>query len=83
MTNLDMVITPDTAVAHLAGALGLRVWAGIGAVGDWRYPHGRDETPWYPTMRLFRQTKLGEWDSVFRQMIDALKPEVEERAASA
>jgi Tfp pilus assembly protein PilF len=83
MANLDMVITPDTAVAHLAGALGLRVWAGIGAVGDWRYPHGRDETPWYPTMRLFRQTKLGEWDSVFRRMTDALKPELAEIAASA
>jgi Flp pilus assembly protein TadD len=83
MTNLDMVITPDTAVAHLAGALGVRVWAGIGAVGDWRYPHGSDLTPWYPTMRLFRQTTLGDWDGVFRRMTEALRPELERVAASA
>ena len=68
MTHLDLVITPDTAVAHLAGALAMRVWAGIGSIGDWRYPHGRDDTPWYPTMRLFRQTTLGDWDGVFRRM---------------
>jgi hypothetical protein len=83
MANLDMVVTPDSAVAHLAGALGLRAWAAIGAVGDWRYPHGHDHTPWYPTMRLFRQTKLGEWDDVFRRISDALKPELEMLAASA
>ena len=65
MTQLDLVITPDTAVAHLAGGLGLRTWVGLCSVGDWRYPHGRDDTPWYPTMRLFRQSKLGEWDGVF------------------
>jgi len=82
MTHLDMVITPDTAVAHLAGGLGLRVWAGIGYMGDWRYPQGREDTPWYPTMRLFRQTTLGDWDSVFQRMTDALKPELERLAAT-
>jgi hypothetical protein len=83
MTNLDMVITPDTAVAHLAGALGLRVWTAIGAVGDWRYPHGLDHTPWYPTMRLFRQTALGDWNDVFRRMTEELKSALHGRAARA
>jgi len=83
MTQLDLVITPDTAMAHLAGGLGLRVWTAIGSIGDWRYPHGREDTPWYPTMRLFRQTTLGDWDGVFRRMTDALKPELERLAAFA
>jgi Flp pilus assembly protein TadD len=73
MTHLDLVITPDTAVAHLAGGLGLRTWVALCSVGDWRYPHGRNETPWYPTMRLFRQSKLGEWDGVFGRMKSALE----------
>ncbi len=77
MTQLDLVITPDTAVAHLAGGLGLPVWVGLCSVGDWRYPDGRDDTPWYPTMRLFRQTRLGDWDGVFRRMCEALKKVLE------
>ena len=48
MTHLDLVITPDTAVAHLAGGLGLRVWVGLCTVGEWRWPAGRDDSPWYP-----------------------------------
>ncbi len=77
MTHLDLVITPDTAVAHLAGGLGLQVWVGIALASDWRWPCGRDDTPWYPTMRLFRQTKLGDWDGVFRRMKSALERELE------
>jgi Flp pilus assembly protein TadD len=73
MSHLDLVITPDTAVAHLAGGLGLRTWVGLCALGDWRYPHGHNVTPWYPTMRLFRQSKLGDWDGVFAQMQSELK----------
>ena len=73
MTHLDLVITPDTALAHLAGGLGLRVWTGLCTVDEWRWLAGRDDTPWYPTMRLFRQTTLGDWDGVFRRMTDALK----------
>jgi tetratricopeptide (TPR) repeat protein len=76
MTHLDLVITPDTAVAHLAGGLGVRVWVGISSVSDWRWPCGRDDTPWYPTMRLFRQTKFGDWDRVFRRMRSALEREL-------
>jgi Flp pilus assembly protein TadD len=73
MTHLDLVITPDTALAHLAGALGLPVWAGLCTVDEWRWLAGREDTPWYPTMRLFRQTTIGDWDGVFRRMTDALK----------
>ncbi len=73
MTELDLVIAPDTAVAHLAGGLGLPVWVGVCAMGDWRYPHGRNDTPWYPTMRLFRQSKHGDWKGVFAGMKTALE----------
>ena len=83
MTELDLVITPDTAVAHLAGGLGLPVWVGLCSVGDWRYPDGRDDTPWYPTMRLFRQTRLGDWDGVFAQMKIALEELLATKAAAA
>jgi Flp pilus assembly protein TadD len=73
MTHLDLVITPDTAVAHLAGALGLPVWVGLCAMDEWRWPISGELSPWYPTMRLFRQTTLGHWNDVFRRMTDALK----------
>jgi Flp pilus assembly protein TadD len=73
LTQLDLIIAPDTAMAHLAGGLGRPVWVALCSVGDWRYPVGRNDTPWYPTMRLFRQTKLGNWEGVFRQMRAALE----------
>lgn len=63
--NLDLVITVDTSVAHLAGALGKPVWNLISAFPDWRWQLGRDDSPWYPTMRLFRQEKLLDWGPVF------------------
>ncbi len=68
IANLDLVITADTAIAHLAGALGMRVWVGISAIADWRWLRGRDDSPWYPTMRLFRQTELDKWRPVFEEM---------------
>jgi Flp pilus assembly protein TadD len=77
MTHLDLIITPDTALAHLAGGLGLRVWTGLCTVDEWRWLAGRDDTPWYPTMRLFRQTTIDDWDGVFRRMTDALKGELQ------
>src|SRR5262249_23681904 len=55
MKNLDLVITSDTAIAHLAGALGVPVWVALPQVPDWRWLLGREDSPWYPTMRLFRQ----------------------------
>lgn len=58
---LDLVISVDTSVAHLAGALGKPVWTLIPAVPDWRWLQDRTDTPWYPTMRLYRQPKIGDW----------------------
>jgi ADP-heptose:LPS heptosyltransferase len=68
ITNLDLVVTCDASIAHLAGALGTRTWVALDAAADLRWLGGQDDTPWYPTMRLFRQTKLGEWREVFERM---------------
>jgi tetratricopeptide (TPR) repeat protein len=68
MKNLDLVVTSDTAIAHLAGALGVRVWLALSFAGDWRWLQGRSDSPWYPTMRLFRQSKFGDWPGVFERM---------------
>jgi tetratricopeptide (TPR) repeat protein len=65
MENLDLIITSDTAIAHLAGALGRPVWVALKYVPDWRWFLERSDSPWYPTMRLFRQTSIGEWEDVF------------------
>ncbi|CQR74808.1 hypothetical protein SOV_08320 [Sporomusa ovata DSM 2662] len=62
--NLDLVIAVDTAVAHLAGVLGKPVWTLLTAAGEWRWLLARNDTPWYPTMRLFRQTTPGDWSGV-------------------
>jgi hypothetical protein len=72
MKNLDLVITSDTSTAHLAGALGIPVWVGLTFIPDWRWLLDRTDSPWYPTMRLFRQAAVGDWDSVFRQIAAAL-----------
>jgi tetratricopeptide (TPR) repeat protein len=68
MQSLDLIIAPDTAIAHLAGALGVPVWVALQLMPDWRWLLGRDDSPWYPTMRLFRQTRLGDWDEVFARI---------------
>ena len=68
MMGLDLVITADTALAHLAGALGVRVWVVLQAVPDWRWLIGRADSPWYPTMRLFRQRTPGDWPGVFERV---------------
>ncbi len=72
MQGLDLVITSDTAVAHLAGALGRPTWVALQYVPDWRWLLDRDDSPWYPTMRLFRQRKLGDWKGVFQEIQEAL-----------
>jgi len=64
MMGLDLVITADTALAHLAGALGVPVWLVLQAVPDWRWLTVRSDSPWYPTMRLFRQRTPGDWPEV-------------------
>jgi tetratricopeptide (TPR) repeat protein len=68
MKHLDLVVTCDTAVAHLAGALGVPVWVPLPYAADWRYLLEREDSPWYPTMRLFRQTRLGDWAEVFERI---------------
>lgn len=68
LMSLDLVVTSDTAVAHLAGALGVPVWVALHSVPDWRWMIDRDDSPWYPTMRLFRQPKSGGWAAVFHHM---------------
>jgi tetratricopeptide (TPR) repeat protein len=75
--NLDLVITVDSAIAHLAGALGAPVWLGLAAIVDWRWMFQREDTPWYPTMRLFRQSKLGNWASVFGRMASELSKQLQ------
>jgi tetratricopeptide (TPR) repeat protein len=72
MQTLDVVITSDTAIAHLAGALGLPTWIALGYVPDWRWLLGRDDSPWYPTVTLFRQPSMGDWSSVFAKLTDSL-----------
>jgi len=68
MQSLDLIVTSDTAIAHLAGALGRPVWVALKRVPDWRWLLDRPDTPWYPTMRLFRQPASGDWDGLFVQI---------------
>jgi tetratricopeptide (TPR) repeat protein len=72
LSSLDLVVTSDTAIAHLAGALGVPVWVALQFSPNWRWLVDREDSPWYPTMRLFRQTAFGDWPSVFQRMADAL-----------
>ncbi len=70
--NLDLIISVDTSVAHLAGALGKPVWVLLPSVPDWRWMLNREDSPWYPTMRLFRQTIHGDWDTVIKKVHKAI-----------
>jgi hypothetical protein len=72
IANLDLIISVDTAVAHLAGALAKPVWTLLPFSSDWRWLTDREDTPWYPSMRLFRQPAWGDWDSTVTQVADAL-----------
>jgi hypothetical protein len=72
ISHLDLVISVDTAIAHLAGALGKPVWILLTHVPDWRWLLDRDDSPWYPTARLFRQNETRAWDSVIARVRDAL-----------
>ena len=65
---LDLVVCCDTALAHLAGALGAPAWLAINAVGDWRWLTGRSDSPWYPSLRIYRQPAVGDWTGVFEAM---------------
>jgi ADP-heptose:LPS heptosyltransferase len=70
------VVTVDTAMGHLAGALGKPVWILIPKAADWRWLLDRDDTPWYPTARLFRQNKPGAWDEPLHRLRGALSVEL-------
>ena len=72
MMNLDLVITSDTSVPHLAGALGVPVWLALPFAPDWRWLLNRTDCPWYPTMRIFRQKSPGNWPHVFEEIKLAL-----------
>ena len=72
VSQLDLVITVDTSIAHLSGALGKPTWVLLPFAPDWRWQTERSETPWYPTARLFRQPRPGDWDTVVRDVVAAL-----------
>lgn len=72
LNNLDLVIAVDTAVAHLAGALGKPVWLLNRFASEWRWLHGREDSPWYPSMRIFNQVTPGDWDDVLSRLLLAL-----------
>ena len=74
--NLDLVITVDTSMGHLAGALAKPVWILVPKAADWRWMLDREDSPWYPTARLFRQAKPGEWDPVLSRLREALAVEL-------
>lgn len=75
--QMDLVITVDTSIAHIAGALGKPVWTLLARVADWRWGRDRETTPWYPTMRLFRQDRQGDWAGVVDRVASALRQTVE------
>jgi tetratricopeptide (TPR) repeat protein len=81
VANLDLVITVDTSVAHLAGALAKPVWVLLPFVPDWRWLLDRDDSPWYPTARLFRQDETRTWEGVIARVHTALSAWIEERKA--
>jgi hypothetical protein len=72
------VVTPDTASAHVGGALGVPTWVALGYETDWRWMVERSDCPWYPSVRLFRQPRLGDWQAV----LDAIAGEIRTTVAS-
>jgi len=76
IAHMDLVISVDTAVVHLAGALGTMVWTLLPFNPDWRWMRGRDDSPWYPSMRLFRQVKRAHWEGVIERVSRALAERV-------
>jgi len=79
MTTMDLIVSVDTAAAHLAGALGLPVWTLVYFAPDWRWMLDRDDSPWYPTMRLFHQQKHNDWQAVICRVTDELKKTLKKR----
>jgi ADP-heptose:LPS heptosyltransferase len=73
ISELDLVITVDTAVAHLAGAMGKPTWVLLPFSADWRWLVGREDSPWYPSVRLFRQGRAGDWEGLITRVVIALQ----------
>ena len=73
LENIDLLVTVDTSVAHLAGAMGRPVWIMLPRAPDWRWLLEREDTPWYPTVRLFRQTEVRRWDDVVARIVAGLR----------
>ena len=69
---LDLIVTVDTSIAHLAGAMGKEVWVLLPYAPDWRWMLHRDDSPWYPEMTLYRQTSPGDWPELFTRVRQAL-----------
>ena len=82
LAEVDLVITVDTALAHLAGAGGRPVWTLLAYAPDWRWMLGRNDTPWYPTMRLFRQPAPNDWAGVFRAVRQELATRLAQRGGA-
>ena len=78
MKSFDLIITVDTSVAHLAGALGVQTWVLQPYTAEWRWMKDRDDSPWYPTMKLFRQQEPGEWELVIQKVVDAVREQTNE-----
>ena len=83
MANLDLIVTSDTVTAHLAGALGYPTWVALRHRPDWRWMQERPDSPWYPTMRLFRQKEHGNWPAVFAEITAALAEKGDENQLTA
>jgi hypothetical protein len=81
--SFDLVISVDTMMAHLAGALGQRVWTLLPFMPDWRWMIDRDDSPWYPTMRLFRQRTPGDWEGAIDRVCNELTGLVKSKAGCA
>ena len=79
MLALDLVVTVDAMPAHLAGALGCPVWVLLKCDADWRWMDGRRDSPWYPSMRLFRQPRPGDWDTPLKKLVRSLRELAEMR----
>ena len=76
MQHLNLVVSVDTAVAHCAGALGVPVWVALPFAPHWPWMLDREDSPWYPTMRLFRQKRPGDWEEVFQRITEAVSSEL-------
>ena len=80
LDQLDLISTVDTSIAHLAGAMGRPVWALEPFAPDWRWLLDRNDSPWYPSMRLFRQEEVGNWLPVFKKIEAALSERAAEKS---